>query len=541
MTQYTFEPDVLDSLFETHALFSELEAIRLNLSQAWAQYRHGKIDLIAASLVTNTALNWVRDAETRVIGRAAVFTPRKAMAVAGYLYCAARGLSRPDDLQQIDVVLDPAHRDVVDYMYARTYLLLMGRNLRPDGEHPGDLPPYNLAANRDAMIQQQQQYLHDMNLIMTVAPMCRDIKDVPAFQAFSFGVLCSEMSRFFETKVVTMTLVFVSQVLLNLHHDLRGHVACGEQSLSAAHAELTRSIGALRAHPMHSWPSEQKQVVDLFSVLEGLLNMCRILASDDMQFSLFRLHPWLCGHLEYVMREHVLAALISPTTPWRTLLYAGQLYEACCQYGRDIPGLDSAVSWVDMDKVMELYGKGQFFFGRGPDSPKEFVKSAHLMMGLSISDPIQTQARAYTSLLFRERQIQHGIKPVQLSTNFLLLLNLAASDLVASATIDASRFGEMHANFAGRALNGGSCSPACEHDLLRFDLLGLHVRCLNVLEAVTAIAKVKLDAQFGASNIEDVAWAANTAHLVGFLFKDWWFTTEEGARHYVKPGARPKV
>ncbi|KAJ3367588.1 hypothetical protein GGF31_007401 [Allomyces arbusculus] len=586
--QYQAERDALDALFAIHELFVDLEAIRLTLRETWAKYRDGELDLITASLVTNTALDWMRDAETTLVhGRDHICKPNRLISVATYLFSGLRGIMPPKDLFDLDVVLDPARHDVVEYTYVRTYLLLSG--IGPKGQPLADSATlYDPTANLDAMTP-LQQYSDDMNMLLTVSPLCfLVVKNVPVLQAFSLDVLSSELSKFLDTKRMTMTLIFAAQVLLDIHHDLRGDVVRGEQSLFAVHAQLKRSIEAFRAHPLHSRRG-QTPAVDFPSLLDGLLHVCQSLASADIPVSIYRLHPWFCGHVEYVMHEIILNMLVTPKTHLRSLLYAGQLYEACRQFGRDIPGLDT-LSWVDMEKFMALYGKEHFFFGRVPDSPKEFVKSNHLMMGLSLTDPIPTRAvkgrrdrrklalrrdvdlglkaRSFASVQFRDRHVQQWIEPVQLSANLMLRVNQVASDLVSTGTVDVSRLGPTHGNFCGRPLSGiaemlgmppGRAFPrstriapvpmlklvrdlvSSEYELLRFDLLGMHVRCLFVVEAVIAINKDKLCKQFGHHTIDDMVQKTGTPHLVGFLFKDWWFTTEEGAWHYVKPGERPPM
>ncbi|KAJ3349559.1 hypothetical protein GGF32_005363 [Allomyces javanicus] len=468
--QYQVERDTLDTLFAIHQLFVDLEAIRLPVRETWAKYRNGDLDLITASLVTNTALDWVRDAETTLIHeRDHLGNPVRAMTVASYLFCGLRGTMLPKDLFDLDVVLDPAHRDVMEYAYVRTYMLCTG--IGPQCKPLADFAPYDPIANRDAMTP-LEQYSDDMNMLLMVAPPCFVAKTMPVLQTIALDVLSTEMCKFRDTKRMTMTLIFAAQVLLDTHHDLRGGVARGEQSLFAVHAQMTRSIKACK----------------------------------------FRLHTWFCGHVEYAMHEIVLNMLVTPTTPWRTLLYAGQLYEACRQFA------------------------------------------------------LRLKARAFTSVLFRDRHVLQWIDPPQRSANFVWTVNQVASDLVATGTVDVTRFGPTYANFSGRSLSGvaerlgvplGRAFPrgariapmpmltfvrdlvSSEHELLRFDLLGMHVRCLNVLEAVIAIKKDKLDAPFGARVIDDMARTTGLAYLVGFLFKDWWFTTEEGARHYVKPGELP--
>ncbi|KNE63548.1 hypothetical protein AMAG_19018 [Allomyces macrogynus ATCC 38327] len=56
--RYQAERAAFETWFAIHKLSLELANIRHSLRETWAKYRDGKLDLITASLVTNTALDY---------------------------------------------------------------------------------------------------------------------------------------------------------------------------------------------------------------------------------------------------------------------------------------------------------------------------------------------------------------------------------------------------------------------------------------------------------------------------------------------------
>ncbi|KAJ3358466.1 hypothetical protein GGF32_000369 [Allomyces javanicus] len=305
--------------------------------------------------------------------------------------------------------------------------------------------------------------------------------------------------------------------------------------------------------------------------LNALLDHDGNVGGDDSLACVFEWIPWLCGQIQFMMLQLQLDTIVAPNTHWDILINALQLYEACRQYGNG-HGID--VSWPDLDRFIRLYDKESLFAGRVPDTAEGFLKTYSIISGISVgsinahmglqnrtprnstmqwssSRRRQLKARSYTTLLFRDhffRRRSSTSPPslLQRSSDFIARIHNIVEDLVTTGTVSPTRLGDADANFSGRSLRpildkiglaptavqrskrpDGTATlqfieevVAAEWDLLRCEMLSLHLRGIAVLTNTIDKINGDLEERYGPGTFKDCL-----LHLEGVLpriFADWW-------------------
>ncbi|KAJ3361167.1 hypothetical protein GGF32_007722 [Allomyces javanicus] len=165
--QYELAHDVLDAVFEAEALFADLNVIFYRVLSEWTAFRNGELDLIAASLVTNTALDMVRDREAKLIEQnpdmANPITPMLFLLFSLYF---GRGIARPAPGSETLVIsLDPVHQEPDDYVFLPTYMLLVALRADMDSSDPMDDAELTGIAERMGVGLGLQTTLHNMKTL----------------------------------------------------------------------------------------------------------------------------------------------------------------------------------------------------------------------------------------------------------------------------------------------------------------------------------------------------------------------------------------
>ncbi|KAJ3358465.1 hypothetical protein GGF32_000368, partial [Allomyces javanicus] len=111
----------------------------------------------------------------------------------------------------------------------------------------------------------------------------------------------------------------------------------------------------------------------------------------------------------------------------------------------------------------------------------------------SLANKQQLKARAYTPILFRDRHFQRMSSPtpaslLQRSSDFVVRVHNIVEDLVMTGTVAPTRFVDEDAKFFGidpaSILSFVDWVVKDESDLLRCNVIALHLRCSSLLGQV---------------------------------------------------------
>ncbi|KAJ3154086.1 hypothetical protein HDU86_005011 [Geranomyces michiganensis] len=498
---YDVEEDDSEVLFTIYCLFMDLDNIRSFLQDTWTDYKAGKIDLITASVTTNTAVEMVRDIQNE---------------------------------------LASTHASISNYDTAQKLLL--------QSNHPAALSgvqrPVRLVLTKDwSQLDDTEQMWQDRRLLMQVMPefvMAARVKeDLPVED-----VLSREFAVMAATKEISLVLVFATQVFLDIHHILGKDVARGLVQMKVAGVSVKRSLqGRLEKMPktpIETWPAQDEMyvkglqhVVDDW-ILEDRLYKYGMSVRKSAKFDkkpeaylLLKWHPWLCGMIQFKMHLQAQEIGITYAGAWGSILCVAHLYEAC----KHTRGLQQ--EWPDMEWIMNVHQKERVFRGRVPTTMGESLTSLCLIMGVSATEfasgrknrktdglkhsahgPVGLKENSPVSLIFRPR-LCHGESKVVLTTQVvdqLLQEALASNKLADKLSMQWSRKQSLSPLQLLAVLQAGLLA---EKETIRFDYMRMHNRCMDVLRDLHTAVDSDFTKYHGPGYMEN---ETQLAWLVGGLF-----------------------
>lgn len=228
----------------THCLFQDLKQIRSFLRQLWTSYKNGNIALVAASITTNTAIDFVRGLEQDILHR---FPDKRGYGTIVPLFycsqCSSRGhgpLSKqePDDAINFEVY------DLAEAIMLPTFLTLesLQRDISPDHVPMYESGHYGVRDTTTPWTEKSdREKVRDDDLVLMEA-----FPDFILMSTISSGVLLSEdelirgIRQMAPGKIIPLWLVFAVQCFLDTQHVL-------DRDVGRGHTELQRTATAIRA------------------------------------------------------------------------------------------------------------------------------------------------------------------------------------------------------------------------------------------------------------------------------------------------------
>ncbi|KAH7079749.1 hypothetical protein FB567DRAFT_582436 [Paraphoma chrysanthemicola] len=359
--------DIEESFFAFSLLLHDLIRLRSEVSTAWAGYKDGMHDLVAASITTNTAVDLTRSEAHRV---------RPGDDINFKMYKDAEALFWPASQ------LLTAFCDVLKV------------NPTPEMKH-GIYGFYEPHSDRDGKTN-RDKFKEDKNLLLEMLPeffyYCRITESVasrpPVEDEFSRG-----LRDMFKTKEVTLPLVFAATLFLDIHHMLRHEVDFGFQRLTDAthfvQGDIKEEMKFHEHIDMPTWPKTNDLIVQQFvdtlqfwchedQQLDAAKRLGRVNIPE--RFHLYRKHPWLCGLWKYYaqMRFHEISI---------TFVYAWGAVMSCAHFYNAVGGgTHGDFIWKDLDVIIPLQDEKIFFIGEVPTAVDDCLKRFALVMGASATN-----------------------------------------------------------------------------------------------------------------------------------------------------------
>jgi hypothetical protein len=380
--------------FAIHCFFDDLNRLRDFLDELWSDYKNGRVDLITASVTTNTAIDLVHRAEKELLASFPELDTYAKTGLVFYIFmCLVRG-EDPDYREQPGDLFNFAVLDVADWLYLPVYSLLMSfcdvlkDNTAPLMK-PGYYGIYDPHTDRSKLTIRQRM-LEDRIILLEALPQLfifTKVHDVPIQDEFTNGL----RTMFVQKTVPLWVTTFAAQIFLDIHHTLRVDAIRGLSDLQASgiHASSTLTEYFASSTPFSNWPAQNEQFarnikhfVDTWIGQDALASMRRRLYQavslpDVEPYALFQRHPLLCGLFQCKLYLQLQELGVTPCNAWGSILYVAHLYEGCRQGGY----LEEI--WPDMKMIMDIHTRERLFAGRVPKTPAESVTCMNLMLGIS--------------------------------------------------------------------------------------------------------------------------------------------------------------
>ncbi|KAJ3043595.1 hypothetical protein HDV00_004696 [Rhizophlyctis rosea] len=221
--------------FALFCFFQDLHAIRSFLIDTWSQYHARKIDLITATVTTNTAFEVVRSLHQELISLIPSLEDNRYEPVANMMlvhYWTSRG----EEVKPINTnnLYLPEVAPFSDFAFYHTFDIL---NSFCKSNTAGVLPPqrtdlagvYDPSVERNSLTPKEQ--LQDGALLSSLLPNFRALG--LNFEArFLYDELTKEFGAMCVTKHISLLAVYAAQIFLDIHHILRAVSQAHQNAIS---------------------------------------------------------------------------------------------------------------------------------------------------------------------------------------------------------------------------------------------------------------------------------------------------------------------
>lgn len=398
-----YEAEKMQSMEEqylaTHCLFQDVRSIRTFLRQIWANYRDGGLSLIAVSITTNTAIDFIRNMEQDFSKQFPDKTDYESILNLFYkVQCLHLGHD-PSAKQRADDHLNFAVYDLAEEVMMPTYIVIEALQKVIS---PNNLPLYKpgYCGTRDTTIDwvkksARDKYHDDQLVLMEAFPDLMLMTMMTSKSPLAEDELLRGIRQMAPGKLIPLWLVFAAQCFLDVQHVLGRDVARGHTELGhSAHAievSIKQNLEFHKTLRIENWPRQNdSQFKETLRVIGEWIG--RDAVADKLKkakhaatlpppepFRLLKQYPLLCGLFSFAIQTKAQEVGIDFVNAWGSIMYAGHLYNAARQERL------LTKAWKDMEMLLALQSTETFFVG---DSPKDFegyLKRFLLSVGYSAS------------------------------------------------------------------------------------------------------------------------------------------------------------
>ena len=502
------DEDDEEKYFAMYCLFADLHGLRTFIGKTWEDYSDGRMDLMAASILTNTAFDLVRRTETKFFTALPEFESAQKLIQFFMLFISIlRGVNprhkeRPDDWFNYEVA------DVAQWLYLPTFILLDGfcdviQPRQMPLMKPGFFGTYDPKADRKAM-SLRQMLAEDKIILLEALPEFCLLGDSKV-QFPGEDELTKGLREMYKTKKISLFLCFATQIYLDITHIRRDRIGSSFHDLRATGRQAKKTLNTALAQP-HSilWPEENDKIlrntlefIDYWITKDAIDKTRRVLLKSMYDkgitepYYLFSRHPLLCGLLQFSLTMMMREAGSAMAMCWGSILYVCHLYNALRQTS------NLSVLWPDMETFISVNTPERLFVGGLPTTLEDCFKRYSLMMGTAP----ENFARDYQSRN-RGRGLKHAKKgprdwhidpPIAkiFKERYLSLdgsvrwtiLNIESLLKEADTGVHAvrKRWEKSHQLSPLQLLTALQNVLAGEFPELTYDYFGMHIKCLNLL------------------------------------------------------------
>ena len=397
--------DLEEVRFAVHCLFNDFNNIREYLQQVWDGYKQGAFDLVAASITTNTAIDFARHLQEdfdETFPKDSDF--EKHINDIYYLSCVnanqdPRFKNQPDDEMNFE-----AYEDVESTFFPAYMILSSFHEIIEPGQlpvyKPGYFGSYDPRSERADKVSKHKFREDKVVLLENLPDFCvvaQAPESIPAEDEMSRG-----MREMVKDGQLPIWLVFAAQIYLDIHHTLRQKVSNGFHDLVKSARYVEKNIQQIllfhRNLRIDNWPKSNDE--GLFRILDLIKHWVNLDAVHEVRcgltqgfgmsrplepFLFLKNHPWYCGLLSYCIKAAAQETSIIFVNAWGSILYSAHLYNALRQE-RLITN-----AWPDMDLALLMHKTEDMFVGDFPKAAFDYFKRFSLAMGYSASNFVKNR------------------------------------------------------------------------------------------------------------------------------------------------------
>lgn len=395
-TSYVVEQDdadiLMDAIFALTALLDDYRRLRAEIKSLWADYVSGHLDLAAASVATNMAIELAHamedEVEPMLNKEGGGFACLEQYFVA---ICSACGIDmeckeRPGDPYNLEAY------DLADACLVNSVTLLVSHMNATEhyqiGMHTynGSFGWYDEKAVAFSLLTNRQKWNQDMTAMLEILP---DL----SFLAGKLDRACvvDEMIRGVAsltdgtTKSVPIWLAWATQVYLDILHSLGEDCSRGFREMQLESIKTKSAVLHIPACKQRNQVLDAAGRWDMDPISTGqkfLMDLGLLLEQAVPPFKFLRRNPMYCGLLIHNMRANLHLAGSTYAAGPGALVGVTQLYHAI----RQEQLLAEDLRWDDLETLWDMQGNSAFFVGDPPSNREAYFKNYCLSIGTSASN-----------------------------------------------------------------------------------------------------------------------------------------------------------
>ncbi|KZZ92551.1 hypothetical protein AAL_06177 [Moelleriella libera RCEF 2490] len=397
--------------FRMLCLFRDLRTWRSFISETWKEYGEFKIDLMSATIVTETALQLARELIQEVTDNVAAELSQ-GLKMQQLIYCAASIARGKPTMGSVKLGL-PFNKDladIADWCYMGIGSLLGSfADVLKDGSlpvyKPGYFGVYNPKADR-AKMSMVERFNEDKVLLMEILPEYAALRQLDVVLPVRDEITAG-LTEFIQTKKPTLWLSFASQIMLDAHHAIRHSRVSVFSDLRMTGLRVVKTIDDYlklsKTHPQPPfWPKEaDDEIRSIRECIEVLIEKdpfksirlaaTRALPARNKKTTsenlIFSRNPLLSGVLMFHLNlrmQNVGQALL---TQWYDVQQVAFLYNLV----QMAPG--PKLVWPDLEAFIKIHGESHIFVGGRPKDASQSLKRLELATGISSPSRFASNAR----------------------------------------------------------------------------------------------------------------------------------------------------
>ncbi|KAF5536712.1 hypothetical protein FPHYL_12922 [Fusarium phyllophilum] len=374
---YEAEPQntLEDAMIAYAFMLDDLTYIRSHIKSIWANHKGGFYDLATAAVVTNTGIDLARNLMEPILP---IFEPHGgACAVSekfSIVFAMLKGFSMTEVKNWGPKGGNEKMYDIADDTFLNANIIMKSL--------VAVLGPLNIPIYKEGMFG-----TYDPNTVT----LARTVPNYPVEDEFIRGI--RELDK---TDKTPFYLVFATQILLDVHHTLRGDTASVFETLSSHTSAMRNDLNQHIKHHQNleseTWPASIERALKeleqsiawigkdpVFLAKKRVGQKVGAQVTDDQMYRIHFLSPILSGLLLFHYRAGMHEIGITVLNAWGSVTYPAHLYNALQQEGLLVN------RWQDMDVVRSLLGDSNFFVGSPPKNKDEYLNRFLLQMGYSAS------------------------------------------------------------------------------------------------------------------------------------------------------------
>ena len=369
---------------------SDLRKLRSEVARVWEEYKWGLVDIVTASLVTDTAVYLARSLEDECKEyNTKRVEPQELFGYVHYgITLAHKTTSGSADFDSFQ------HAGVSIFHQPFTCLATFLDLQKPEFASellPSDLKHYDPKGDRASKTFREKHHEDQhiiLNMLSDIAALTTEFEQSPAEDELTLVV-----RTVFKTREVTISAAFALQLFLDIHHTLRDKADSAFRRLSDVASFARKNIKeTLRFHDglqTRKWSSQDEQKMTSFSdcIFEYILSDPHRVACNKLRRELIRPpyyflrnHPWACGLWKFYIQAQLHTIGLSLIGTRGAVKSCVHLYNAMCQ--EDL--LD--YEWPDMQLLFKTRDSKSLFGGDAPRCPEDYRKNFKLDMSDALKE-----------------------------------------------------------------------------------------------------------------------------------------------------------